>query len=175
MPTIDFEYIKKLPPDQRVKVLQQLHDQLEKLIRERKQEITSAQELLEKAQEELIVLQKIETPQPKKTIVEELFKTEEKENGLERITRQQKIPRPEDIREHFEQKPIAELYKRINDITGEIRETGIVTAYQENFLRAANYEIHDREKAVRNQLYQPTEKALHQMTAAERIIKNYID
>ncbi|MBI4141561.1 hypothetical protein HY484_01395, partial [Candidatus Woesearchaeota archaeon] len=53
MAQIDFEQIKKLPPDQRIKVLNQLQDQINKLIKERQQEIQEAQQLLKRAEEEL--------------------------------------------------------------------------------------------------------------------------
>lgn len=177
MPEINFEQIKKLPPDQRVKVLQELQDQIEKLIKDRKKEIEEAHELLSRAKEELRVLEEVQTPKVKQISVEELFKNEEKDEqnkeGLENIAR--RIPSPELIRQNFEQKPIAEIYKRINDVTGDIRESGIITQYQENFLRAANYEMQDREKAIENRQYRPTEKAQHLLSTAEKLIRNYID
>ena len=43
MANLDFEQIKKLPPDQRVKVLQEMQARVKKLIEERKQEIEEAE------------------------------------------------------------------------------------------------------------------------------------
>lgn len=178
MPEIDFEQIKKLPPDQRVKVLQELQNQIEKLINDRKKEIEQAHELLARAKDELRVLEEVQTPKVKQLTVEELFKTNDKDDdkkqGLENIA-QKNIPSPEIIRQHFEQKPIAEIYKRINDVTADIRNSGIITQYQENFLRAANYEMQDREKAIENRQYRPTEKAQHLLSTAEKIISQYIN
>lgn len=176
MALLDFEQIKKLPPDKRVKVLQELQVQIEKMVAERKKEIEQAQELLKRAQEELQLLEEVETPQLKKITVEELFGKEEKQKkdeGLESIARKE-IPDPRIIKEQFEQKPIAEIYQRMNQITGEIRETGVITQYQENWLRAANYEMQDREKAIENRQYKPTEKAQHMLSTAEKVIENYI-
>src|SRR3989338_7496725 len=101
MAEIDFEQIKKLPPDKRVKVLQDLQVQIEKLIKDRKREIEEAQELLNRANEELHVIQEIETPKPKKISVEELFGAERGEKeGLESIARKE-VPTPGQIKEHF--------------------------------------------------------------------------
>lgn len=175
MTTIDFEQIQKLPPDQRVKVLQDLQVQIEKLISERKREIEQAQAFLERAKDELRVLEQIETPQQKQVKIEELFgKEEKKEETLERIARRD-VPDPERIRENLEQKSITDIYQRVNQITGDIRETGVITQYQENFLRAANYEMQDREKAIQEHQYNPGDKAMHQLSAAEKIIRNYLN
>jgi len=176
MVLIDFEQIKKLPPDKRVKVLQELENQIQKLILDRKREIDEAQKLLETAKEELRVIEEVETPQIKKISVEEMFKEEksDKQAGLENIARTE-IPNPELIKENLNQRPIVEIYKRVNDVTKDIRETGVITQYQENFLRAANYEMQDREKAIENHQYRASEKAEHMLSAAEKIIRHYID
>lgn len=176
MADIDFAQIKKLPPDQRIKVLNQLQEQVQKLIKERQQEIDDAQALLKRAEDELRVIQQIETPQPKQIRVEELFEKEEleEEKTLEKIARRD-IPNPEQLRERLEQKPINEIYNRLNEITGEIRETGVITQYQENWMRAANYITHEREQAIKEHQYNATDKAEHQLSAAERIIQKYID
>ncbi len=176
MATIDFEQIKKLPPDQRVKVLQELENQIQKLISDRKKEIEEAQSLLSRAKDELRVIEEIQTPTQKNISVEEMFKENknDKKEGLENIT-SSAIPDPQVIRENFAQRPIADIYKRVNDITKDIRESGVITQYQENFLRAANYEVQDREKAIENHQYRASEKAEHMLSAAERIIRHYID
>lgn len=177
MATIDFEQIKKLPPDQRVKVLQELENQIQKLISERKKEIEEAQSLLSRAKDELRLIEEIEAPVQKNISVEELFGKEsknEKKDGLENIATSA-IPDPQVIRENFVQRPIADIYKRVNDITKDIRESGVITQYQENFLRAANYEVQDREKAIENHQYRASEKAEHMLSAAEKIIRNYLN
>ncbi|MBI4140452.1 hypothetical protein HY485_01300 [Candidatus Woesearchaeota archaeon] len=176
MADINFEQIKKLPPDQRIKVLNQLQEQIQKLIKERQQEIEDAQALLKRAEEELRVIQEIETPKPKQIHVEELFgkKEEEEEETLENIARRD-IPQPDELAERLEQKPISEIYQRLNEITGEIRESGVITQYQENWMRAANYITQEREKAIQEHKYNATDKAEHQLSAAEKIIQNYIN
>ena len=181
MANIDFEQIKKLPPDQRVKVLQELQGQIEKLINDRKKEIQQAQDLLVRANEELSILEEIETPKQKQVSVEELFETGDKEKrnekngGLEHIARKENIPAPNILREQFEQKPITDIYKRMNEITSDIRNTGIVTQYQENWLRAAKYEVQYREEAIEKNQYRPTEKSQHLLSAAEKIIRQYLN
>ena len=180
MANIDFEQIKRLPPDQRVKVLQELQAQIEKLINDRKNEIEQAQELLARAKEELSVLEEIETPKQKQVNVEELFETGSKEksnekSGLEHIARKEIIPAPDVLKAQFEQKPIADIYQRMNEITADIRNTGIVTHYQENWMRAAQYEMQDREKAIERNQNHPTEKSQHMLSAAEKIIRQYLD
>ena len=174
MADIDFEQIKKLPPDQRIKVLNQLQEQIQKLIKERQQEIEDAQSLLKRAEEELRVIQEIETPKPKQIHVEELFGRDEGEETLEKIARRD-IPQPNELAERLEQKPISEIYQRLNEITGEIRDSGVITQYQENWLKAANYVAQDREQAIKEHKYNATDKAEHQLSAAEKIIQNYIN
>lgn len=176
MALFDFEQIKKLPADQRIKVLQELQGQIEKLINDRKKEITEAQDLLARAKDELRVLEEIEVPEQKTVSVEELFAKEEKKGkGLEGIAGQHKIPEPQQIRENLENRTIGDIYQKINEVTGDIRETGVITQYQENFLRAANYEMQDREKAIENREYRASDKAQHMLSAAEKIIQNYIN
>ncbi|MBI4141290.1 hypothetical protein HY484_00015, partial [Candidatus Woesearchaeota archaeon] len=81
---------------------------------------------------------------------------------------------PEDLRQRLEQKPISDIYQRLNEITGEIRQTGVITQYQENWMRAANYVTQEREQAIKEHKYNATDKAEHQLSAAEKIIQNYI-
>lgn len=181
MTNIDFEQIKKLPPDQRVKVLQELQGQIEKLINDRKREIQQAQDLLARAKEELSILEHIETPKQKQVSVEELFETnskekrDEKKGGLEGIARKEIIPAPNVLREQFEQRPIADIYQRMNEITADIRNTGVVTQYQENWLRAAKYEVQYREQSIEKNQYHPNEKSQHLLSAAEKIIRQYLN
>ena len=41
-------------------------------------------------------------------------------------------------------------------------------------MRAANYEMQNRERAIKDNQYNPTQKAEQQLTAAEKIIQQYI-
>lgn len=126
MDKIDFRQIKKLPPEEKIKALERIGYELNKLITERKKEIearnkeiedkkkeieednqeiedkkteiSEAEEMLSEAQNELKVLQEIQTPQLKKIDIAKLFRpAEEKEEGLEGIA---------------EKAPVAEIAER---------------------------------------------------------------
>lgn len=80
MPLIDFKALSRLPPEERVKVLARLEDQLQKIIKERtqeieqsKREIAEAESLLQRAKDELVVLEKIATPEAKAVRIDDLF------------------------------------------------------------------------------------------------------
>ncbi len=80
MPLIDFKALSRLPPDERVKVLAKLEDELQKLIKDRtkeieqsKAEIAEAEALLQRAKDEMVVLEKIGMPETKAVRIDDLF------------------------------------------------------------------------------------------------------
>ena len=93
MDKIDFRQIKKLPPEEKIKVLKRIEDELNKLIETRRKEteennkeIAEAEELLKEAKNEFRVLEEIQLPELKKVEIEKLFRPkEEKDEGLEGI------------------------------------------------------------------------------------------
>lgn len=89
MPTIDFEAILRLPPDQRVNALQELIAELERLVKRKggitvsESEVKDALGLLARAKEEIAVLLRIRTPEKKTNIDDLFFKEEKNEQPLE--------------------------------------------------------------------------------------------
>jgi len=87
MAKIDFDGLKKLPPDERIKALKEIRAKLKKSKEDEEEELEIALEMLEEATEEQIVLDEIETPKVKEVKVKELFKSK---SDLEEIAAQAK-------------------------------------------------------------------------------------
>lgn len=182
---INFEQIKKLPPDKRIKALQEIENELQKFIDEKtkeieesKKEIEASKELLARAKEELAVLEEIEVPKAKEIRIEELFRREEKEEkktSLERIA--EEAPRrlsPEQEQEYIsalKQRPVEELYNRIVEIKNSVAETGVLTQYQQENLDLFAKALQEKEKDIEERQYKPGAKAKHLLTAAEQIVQ----
>lgn len=181
MDKIDFKQIRKLPPEQKIKVLQRIEDELHKLIEERKKEIDEknteveeAESLLEEARRELTILEEIQTPELKKVEIEKLFGAKEKE-GLESIaatarTETEKLAEIEEL----SRQPMPVLYRSLVEITDEIHKTGIETAYQHEKLEQLNQAFYEKRKAIEHERYTPPQNTRHLMTRAEQIMENYL-
>lgn len=188
MEQIDFDRIRKMPPDRRIKALRELQEKITAFIKERtkeieesKKEISDAQDFLKEAEDELRVLEEIEATVPsiKKVNVEKLFEPEKKqgkERELEAIADEAPRTQPntqdqEAYINRLAQQPVSTLYERINSIREEIKTTGILSAYQQEKLDQFRTALHEKEEAVRAGEYKPGKKAAHLMTAAERAIE----
>lgn len=105
----DFNAIERLPPDAKVAALQKLEAELRMLITKRQdeikqsqREITEAESLLERAKDELMVLEKIATPEAKGVRIDDLFfkpgrKREEKLEEQVEQAREEERRRQEDL------------------------------------------------------------------------------
>ena len=76
----DFKTLASLPPDERVAALQKLEDELQALIKKRndeikqsQKEIAEAEALLNRAKDEMVVLEKIAKPENKGVRIDDLF------------------------------------------------------------------------------------------------------
>lgn len=105
MPAIDFKALSRLPPEERVRVLQRLEDQLQRIIKQRaeeiqqsRREIAEAESLLERAKEELVVLEKIATPEARAVRIDDLFfqKPAGQKEGRGREGQLEKAERPDE-------------------------------------------------------------------------------
>lgn len=181
MKKINFSQIKKLPPEEKIKVLERIEDELRKLIEERKKEISeknseikSAEELLMQAQKEFKILEEIKTPELKQIDIGKLFRPDE-EKGLEGIaaTATTEAEKQAQI-EELSKAPMQELYNAVVGIKSEIDKTGIETLYQQEKIEQINEALYEKRKAIENQQYNPSQKARHLMTAAEQIMENYM-
>jgi hypothetical protein len=112
MPLIDFKALQRLPPDQRVKALERLEEQLQKLITQRnqeieqsKREITEAESLLQRARDELVVLEKIETPEARPVLIDDLFFKKPHGQGARKPAESlvEKAERPDELRMRLEE------------------------------------------------------------------------
>ncbi len=131
MEKIDFRQIKKLPPEEKIKVLRQIEDVLKKLITERKKEIEAkkkeieesneeigdkdteikeAEEMLAEAQNEFRVLEEIQTPELKKVEIEKLFRPKEEKEG--RGTAGKEAEEDEGLEGIAAKAPVAEIAER---------------------------------------------------------------
>jgi hypothetical protein len=185
MENIDFDKIRKMAPDRKIKALRELQEKLADFIKEREKEISTsneeikdAQDFLKEAEEELQVLEEMqaEAPKIKKVNVEELFKPEKKqEKQLEAIA--EEAPKPafnpseqEAYISRLAQQPVSTLYERINQIRSEIKTTGLMSNYQQDRLEQFGEALREKEEAIRAGEYEPGKRAEHLLTAAERAI-----
>ncbi|MEM4246750.1 MAG: hypothetical protein QXR48_04275 [Candidatus Woesearchaeota archaeon] len=186
---IDFNRIRKMPPDRRIKVLKELQDKLDEFIKEKSKEITKsqqeikdAQDFLKEAEEELMVLQEMqaEAPRLQKIDVEKLFEPKkekekkEKEERLEDIAEEAPKTTTQSQQEeyitHLAQQPITDLYRQINQIREEIKTTGLMSTYQHERLELLGEVLKEKEEAIKTGKYAPGKKAEHLMSAAEKAI-----
>ncbi len=187
MDKIDFDKLRKLPPDRKIKALREIQEELTKVITERnkeieesQQEIKDAQDFLNEAEEELRVLEEMEetAPKIKKVDVEKLFGREEKKLGKERELEDiaDEAPRvaPQEERAYVNflaQQPVSNIYERVNRIREEIKTTGVMSAYQQEKLDQFREALHEKEDAIREGEYSPGHKAESLLTAAEKAIR----
>lgn len=187
MEKIDFDKIRKMPPERKVKALKELQEKLGELIKERteeieesKREIANAQEFLKEAEEELRVLEEMqaEAPMLKPVRVEKLFEREEqkpKEKELEAIAAEAQRTPTSAEREAYvnflaQRASIADIYKSINRVREEIQHSGIISSYQQEKLEQFREALTQKEEAIRTGEYAAGKKAEHLLTAAERAI-----
>lgn len=146
MANVDFSKLRQLPPDARVKALQRLEEELNKLISARQKEIEEAKKLLEDAKEELSIIEEIHTPEIKKVDVAKLFERkeipeEQKAAELEEIAGEipEKIPAEQESYANFmaQNMSVDQLQNRLYDIRQSQEKTGVETWYQQNFVGAA--------------------------------------
>lgn len=179
MSLFDLDKIRKLPPDKRIKALEELKEEIQKLIEERKKEIEDAQFLLEEAEDELKVLLEIETPKAKKIVIEDLFtrdeKAKEKVEELERIAREEGPSRARPTEElvyinSLRQKPVDDLYNKVMDVYKQISHTGIETLEQRKTIDSVKEAIYLKEKDMQDRKYNATETVKERMSAIEKVL-----
>lgn len=144
MANVDFSKLRQLPPDVRVKALQKLEEELNKLIAARQKEIEEAKNLLEDAKHELAVIEEIHTPELKKVDVAKLFERkeipEEQKAELEEIAAEgHRLPAEQESYAKFmaQNMSVDQLQNRLYDIRQSQEKTGVETWYQQNFVGAA--------------------------------------
>jgi hypothetical protein len=196
MEKFDFDALRKMPPDRRVKALKELQEKLSEFIRQRSQEIADsqreikdAQDFLAEAEEELSVLEEMQSRAPglKQVKVEELFERGEKkearaersipEHGRELESIAEEAPRQappaEDQRAYvnfLSRQPLSNIYERINQIRDDIRHTGTVSLYQQEKLGQFREALHEKEEAIRAGEYAAGKKTEAMLTAAEKAV-----
>src|SRR3989344_1380890 len=170
MPLFDLDKIKKLPPDRRIKALEELKEEIQK-------QIEDAQFLLEEAEDELKVLLEIETPKAKKVVIEDLFTRDEKEKTeeLERIAREEAPLRARPTEElayinSLRQKPVDDLYNKVMDVYKQISHTGIETLEQRRTIESVKEAIYLKEKDMQDRKYNATETVKERMGAIEKVL-----
>ena len=191
MEKLDFDKIRKMPPERRVKALKELHEELNELIKERskeiaesEEEIKDAQEFLKEAEEELRVLEEMQAtaPEIKGVQIEKLFEREEprtaargpREQALESIA--EEAPRqlsPDEQRAYvtsLSRQSIANIYERVNQIREDIKTTGILSFYQQERLDQFREALHQKEEAIKEGTYATGWRKMSEITAAEKAI-----
>ncbi|MBW3005081.1 hypothetical protein KY310_04585 [Candidatus Woesearchaeota archaeon] len=177
MTSMDFSKLKKLPPEMRIKALQKLEEELNKLIKARQQEIEEAEALLSEAKHELQVIEEIETPKVREVQVEKLFerKTEapaEKRAELERIAQEapRGMPQEQESYAAFMAKEMSadQIQHRLYEIRQDQTKTGVEKWYQHNFVNAAERAI---ELKKEHGDYVSGSKREATLTAAERLVQ----
>ncbi|MBS3109741.1 hypothetical protein J4227_04400 [Candidatus Woesearchaeota archaeon] len=163
---INLESINKLPPQERVKVLQELQARLKKAQEETKKDIEDVAEALEEAKKAAQVLEKIETPKVVQS-VEEIVKKDDKISTLEQVAQ---VPTPDQIHQRLHEKPAEEIYKRLSAIFYETEiQKQEKTQYQENFIEAAQKELYERKKEMYEQ--QEDFRSKEFLSDSEKLVK----
>jgi hypothetical protein len=177
MALMDFNKIKKLPPEKRIDALKDLREELNKLIEERKKEIDEAVELLKESEEELQVLLNVQTPESKKLSVEEIWGGENKETKkqkeLEDITRdaddrRRKEFNKEEYINSLKQKQIDDIYDRVKSLYSDIKDTGVITAEQQDRLNTIRTALYEKEKDIASGQYDADRDSRRELNKLEK-------
>jgi len=177
MANIDFESIKKLPPEKRKKALKEVHEMLEKEIKKVKEQVFETERLLGIAETEESILEEIEVPKARKIEIKDLFKREDAEDLEKRI---RALPKEERKNvERLAREPIEDVYARIKTFTAE------ATHYERAREKTAVYQSEKEEMEKRREIYELAllekrraeergeytldKKKEHLMTAAEKL------
>lgn len=184
MEKIDFNRIRKMAPDRKVKALQEVQEELNtfiteknKEIQESQNEINDAQDFLREAEEELQVLEEMqsEAPKIKEVNVKKLFEPA-KEKVLEDIAEQEgpkTAPASIDQQAYISKmarQPVATIYEKINTIRDQIKTTGIVSQYQQERLEQFREALQEKEEAIHEGRYSAGRNTANLLTAAEKAI-----
>ncbi len=184
MDKIDFDRIRAMPPERKIKALREVQEKLTQLIKERskeiedsQREIKDAQDFLKEAEDELRVLEEMEeqAPKIKKVDVEQLFEREKAPEQLEAIAAQApRTPSPQEEQAYINflaRQPVTSIYERINQIRDQINTTGVISAYQQEKLGQFREALHEKEEAIREGEYAVGKKSAILLTAAEKAIQ----
>ena len=193
MERIDFDKLRKMPPERKIKALRELQEKLNELIKERnkeieqsQQEIKDAQDFLKEAEDELSILEEMQSQAPgiKQVDVDKLLRrktertepTRPRERELESIAEEapRQTPSAEDQRAYINtlsRQPVTSIYDRVNEIRDQIRNTGVITTYQQERLNVFDEALHAKEEAITAGQYEPSKRAEHLLSAAEKAIQ----
>lgn len=177
MAQVDFSKLKKLPPEMRIKALQKLEQELNKLITARQKEIQEAEQLLAQAKHEQELIEEIETPKAKEVEVQKLFERKE-EPSIEKKAELEKIAQEAPSAPPAEQADYArflaqemspdQIHHKLYEIRQEQSKTGVEKWYQRNFVNAAEQAL---ELKKEHGDYVSGSKREMALTAAERLVK----
>lgn len=177
MAKFDFSKLKQLPPENRIKALQKLEEELQKVINSRQKEIEEAKNLLEVARHELQVIEEIETPNVKEVEIQKLFEQKkeestEKKAELEEIAAEapRGLPAEQESYANFlaQNQSVDQIHNKLYEIRQEQSKTGIETFYQTAFINAAEKALNL--KRMHGQ-YDSGSKKEELMTASERLVQ----
>ncbi len=163
---IDFESIKKLPPERRKTALKEVSNMLEQEIAQVKKQLEETERLLLIAETEESILEEIAVPEAKKVEVRELFL---KREGLSLDEQLKQLPDQErQAVQQLSKAPIEDIYQKVKDIYSAGDETAIRET-EERTRDIYALAIAAKREAVERGEYAIGEKAEHLMTAAEKL------
>lgn len=171
----DFSWLENLAPERKEEELKKHIEALRKEIKEKEQEILDAEELLEKAQDEVRVLESITVPEAKPIsaeFVEVRTAPKRKAEPLEKMLDEAVVDERHRVDE-LAQQPMQQIYQSIREIYSE-QAAGQNTYNQqkdEERLYLLQRAIDRKKEDIESGEYKPTEKAEHLMTAAEAMVK----
>ncbi|MEM3154850.1 MAG: hypothetical protein QW165_04790 [Candidatus Woesearchaeota archaeon] len=176
----DFSGFKNFTPQRRIAELRKLISMLKKEIESRQEDIKTAEQLLEFAEEETRVLEQVEVPE-----TPPLRKTQEIEERIEektergRMTRDERTeleqllatapPRSPELLHRVAHIPVAQLYNEEKRIYERQKKTGIETQQDREII----YAIRKGLEIKKEEGYKPpTMRERHLMTAAEQMAES---
>jgi len=165
----DFNALKDLTPERRVKELQKLIDSLRKGIKENENDIKDAEHLLAIAGDEAQVIEQVSVPETPESNIEEIAE----ESGRLALGEQRELeellatapPREEETLHQVAHRPISELYGELKNIYQRQQDTGLESQQDRDMI----YAIRKGFEIKRQDGYNPATKDENLMTAAEQM------
>lgn len=171
---INFDEIRKLVPEERVKTLRELINKLRDEVKKQEQNIQQAEQLLQLAQEE----QDARAIVRDETSIDTATESEEEPVTLEQHAAQ--APRQELERvvrgnqpsyHQIAERPVHELYQELRSIYDREAATGVETDQDRERIYQLQRGLAEKRKDIEQGTYKPGDKAEHLMSAAEQMVK----
>ncbi|MFP4424488.1 MAG: hypothetical protein ACLFP2_04640 [Candidatus Woesearchaeota archaeon] len=175
--------LKDLPPEERIKQLNELKEKLKKEKEQLDKEEKETEQLIKESQidanEKRIKQDEIPIEEIRAENIDDLASEEAKEiYRQKRFVRplEQEVQNPENTEyiNHLAQIPATELYQRAYELQKEIQESPTVDQYQAYSLYTLQGAMQEKRRDIREGIYTTSDEVVRQLDTAAKIIEDMV-